>query len=169
MTTYIGTATSRVDGRAKVTGAAKYAAEFNAVGLAHASVVTSIIARGHITRIDTSAEGIVAQAGVPRAVAGWGTALTEDQVRSLKNFARRLVLAYDADAAGQAAAERLYEWEKRYDVDIAVADLPAGSDPADLARRDPDRLRAAVTEALRRPRRRRSPAPGQSGTPLRGR
>ncbi|MBV8160831.1 MAG: DNA primase [Acidimicrobiia bacterium] len=87
------------------------------------------------------------QAGVPRAVAGWGTALTEDQVRSLKNFARRLVLAYDADAAGQAAAERLYEWEKRYDVDIAVADLPAGSDPADLARRDPDRLRAAVTEA----------------------
>ena len=38
MTTYIGTATSRVDGRAKVTGAAKYAGEFNMAGLAHASV-----------------------------------------------------------------------------------------------------------------------------------
>src|SRR5581483_12017813 len=86
-------------------------------------------------------------AGVPRAVAGWGTALTEDQIRTLKNFARRLVLAYDADAAGQSAAERLYEWEKRYEVDIAVADLPPGSDPADLARSDPDRLRAAVEEA----------------------
>src|SRR5205823_503410 len=86
-------------------------------------------------------------AGVPRAVAGWGTALTEDQVRTLKNFARRLVLAYDADTAGQAAAERLYEWEKRYEVDIAVADLPPGSDPADLARNDPDRLRAAVEHA----------------------
>ena len=35
MTTYIGTATSRVDGRAKVTGAAKYAGEFNTAGLAH--------------------------------------------------------------------------------------------------------------------------------------
>src|SRR5436190_4191613 len=86
-------------------------------------------------------------AGLPRAVAGWGTALTEDQVRTLKNFARRLVLAYDADTAGQAAAERLYEWEKRYEVDIAVADLPPGSDPADLARNDPERLRAAVEQA----------------------
>src|SRR5437868_1174120 len=86
-------------------------------------------------------------AGLPRAVAGWGTALTEDQVRTLRNFARRLVLAYDADSAGQAAAERLYEWEKRYEVDIAVADLPTGSDPADVARSDPERLRSAVEHA----------------------
>jgi len=86
-------------------------------------------------------------AGLPRAVAGWGTALTEDQVRTLKNFAPRLVLAYDADTAGRAAAERLYEWEKRYEVDIAVADLPPGSDPADLARNEPERLRAAVENA----------------------
>jgi xanthine dehydrogenase YagR molybdenum-binding subunit len=44
MTTYIGTATSRVDGRLKVTGAAKYAGEYNTTGLAHASVVTSTVA-----------------------------------------------------------------------------------------------------------------------------
>jgi xanthine dehydrogenase YagR molybdenum-binding subunit len=54
MTTYIGTAVSRVDGRAKVTGAAKYAGEFNTAGLAHASVVTSTIAKGRIARIDAS-------------------------------------------------------------------------------------------------------------------
>jgi xanthine dehydrogenase YagR molybdenum-binding subunit len=54
MTTYIGTATSRVDGRAKVTGVAKYAGEFNTAGLAHASVVTSTIAKGRIGRIDVS-------------------------------------------------------------------------------------------------------------------
>jgi xanthine dehydrogenase YagR molybdenum-binding subunit len=54
MTTYIGTATSRVDGRAKVTGAAKYAGEFNIPGLAHASVVTSTIAKGRIAGIDAS-------------------------------------------------------------------------------------------------------------------
>jgi xanthine dehydrogenase YagR molybdenum-binding subunit len=54
MTTYIGTATSRVDGLAKVTGAAKYASEFNTADLAHASVVTTPIAKGRITRIDAS-------------------------------------------------------------------------------------------------------------------
>ena len=55
MAPYIGSATSRVDGIAKVTGAAKYAAEFNVPGLVHGSVVSSTIARGRITRIDTSA------------------------------------------------------------------------------------------------------------------
>jgi xanthine dehydrogenase YagR molybdenum-binding subunit len=63
MTTYIGTATSRVDGRAKVTGAAKYAGEFNTAGLAHASLVTSSIAKGRIVRIDASealsVEGVI--------------------------------------------------------------------------------------------------------------
>ena len=64
MTRYIGTSTSRVDGFAKVTGAAKYAAEFNARSLAYGSIVTSTIATGRIARIDPSAalrvEGVVA-------------------------------------------------------------------------------------------------------------
>jgi xanthine dehydrogenase YagR molybdenum-binding subunit len=51
---YIGTPTSRVDGRAKVTGEAKYAGEFNAPGLAYGSVVESTIPKGRITRIDAS-------------------------------------------------------------------------------------------------------------------
>ena len=54
MQKYIGTPTSRIDGRAKVTGEAKYAAEFNAPGLVHGSVVTSSIAKGRIVRIDAS-------------------------------------------------------------------------------------------------------------------
>jgi xanthine dehydrogenase YagR molybdenum-binding subunit len=52
--TYIGTPASRVDGRAKVTGAAKYAGEFNTKGLAYGSVVTSRIAKGRIVHIDAS-------------------------------------------------------------------------------------------------------------------
>jgi xanthine dehydrogenase YagR molybdenum-binding subunit len=52
---YIGTPISRADGRAKVTGAAKYAAEFNTPDLAYASLVSSTIAKGRILRIDTSA------------------------------------------------------------------------------------------------------------------
>jgi len=54
MTTYIGTPTSRIDGHAKVTGAAKYAAEFTAPGLVYGHIVTSTIAKGRITRIDVS-------------------------------------------------------------------------------------------------------------------
>jgi xanthine dehydrogenase YagR molybdenum-binding subunit len=58
-TAHIGTPTSRIDGRAKVTGAAKYAAEYNqpglalGPGLAYGYVVTSRIAKGRIARIDT--------------------------------------------------------------------------------------------------------------------
>jgi xanthine dehydrogenase YagR molybdenum-binding subunit len=52
--TYTGTATSRVDGRVKVTGEAKYAGEFNAGGLAYGSVIESSIPRGRIVRIDAS-------------------------------------------------------------------------------------------------------------------
>jgi xanthine dehydrogenase YagR molybdenum-binding subunit len=54
MVNYIGTATPRVDGRAKVTGEAKYAAEFNTGGLAYGSVIESTIPKGRIARIDTS-------------------------------------------------------------------------------------------------------------------
>src|SRR5690242_507425 len=52
-TAYIGQPASRVDAHAKVTGAAKYAAEYKTPALAHGVVVSSTIARGRITRIDT--------------------------------------------------------------------------------------------------------------------
>jgi len=88
-------------------------------------------------------------AGVPHAVATCGTAVTDDHLRTLANYSvRRVVLAYDADAAGQAVAERFYEWERSYGIDIAVAALPAGTDPGDLAQRDPEALKAAVQGAL---------------------
>jgi xanthine dehydrogenase YagR molybdenum-binding subunit len=51
---YIGTPTSRIDGHAKVTGAAKYAGEHNVDGLAYAAVVASTIAKGRVARFDLS-------------------------------------------------------------------------------------------------------------------
>ena len=86
-------------------------------------------------------------AGVPQAVATCGTALTEDHVKMLSRFTKRIVLAFDADAAGSAAAERIYNWESKYALDVHVADLPEGSDPDDLARSDPEDLRGRVEEA----------------------
>ncbi len=87
------------------------------------------------------------RAGVARAVATCGTALTEEHVRLLKRFANKVVLAFDADAAGQGAAERFYEWEKRYEVQVSVARFPAGKDPGELASSDPAALVEAVTHA----------------------
>src|SRR5688572_18151643 len=88
------------------------------------------------------------RAGVPRAVATCGTAFTEEHVRLIKRYASRVVLAFDADAAGQGAAERFYEWEQKYQVQVAVLRLPGGKDPGELAQRDPAALAAAVADAV---------------------
>lgn len=88
------------------------------------------------------------RAGVKRAVATCGTALTEQHVQILKRFASRVVLAFDADKAGQGAAERFYEWEQKYQVRVEVARFPDGKDPGDLSLTDPEALVAAIDTAL---------------------
>ena len=55
MSSYVGQPISRIDGRAKVTGQAKYAAEYNVPNLAFGVVVSSAIAKGRIAQIDTTA------------------------------------------------------------------------------------------------------------------
>jgi DNA primase len=87
------------------------------------------------------------RAGLPRAVATCGTAFTEDHVRLLKRYASRVVLAFDADNAGQGAAERFYEWEEKYQVEVSVAAFPPGKDPGELAQTDPAALKAALDAA----------------------
>jgi DNA primase len=87
-------------------------------------------------------------AGMPRAVATCGTALGEEHFKTMRNFAKRIVLAYDADGAGQSAAASVYQWERQHEVDVFVAHLPKGSDPAELAQIDPDALRKSVSEAV---------------------
>jgi DNA primase len=107
-------------------------------------------------------------AGCENVVASLGTALTEHQVLLLKRFAPRIVLALDADAAGQAATLRGLEvvqeagggdmvpmptasgvvrFEHRMDVDLAVATLPQGRDPDDVIQDDPDAWRALIARA----------------------
>jgi xanthine dehydrogenase YagR molybdenum-binding subunit len=54
ITTYTGQPLNRVDGRAKVTGSAKYAAEYNVPNLAYGVIVSSAIAKGRIINIDAS-------------------------------------------------------------------------------------------------------------------
>ncbi len=107
-----------------------------------------IIAQGEVVVCEGYTDVIGCfQAGVPWAVATCGTALAEEHFTLLRNFAKRIVLAYDADAAGQSATSRVYEWERKHEVDVVVADLPGGSDPGDLARTDPGGLARAIKEA----------------------
>ena len=107
-----------------------------------------IVAQGEVVICEGYTDVMAfALAGVPVAVATCGTALADEHFLTLKNLARKVTLAYDADAAGQAAAERCYQWEQRFEVQFQVADLPAGRDPADVFRDDPQQLVAAVKGA----------------------
>ena len=106
-----------------------------------------IVGRGQVVICEGYTDVMAfALAGAPNAVATCGTALADDHFQILKNLARKVVLAYDSDAAGQSAAEKWYGWEQRYEIQLEVADLPAGKDPADVWRDDP----AALLRALER-------------------
>ncbi|MFP3914861.1 MAG: DNA primase [Actinomycetota bacterium] len=74
------------------------------------------------------------RAGVPEAVATCGTALTDDHFDLLRRFGEQVVLAFDADDAGAEAARRTSELEApvRLDLDMRVAVMPDGGDPADI-------------------------------------
>jgi DNA primase len=78
------------------------------------------------------------QHGYSNVVASMGTALTERQVRLLKRFARDVVLALDADTAGQEATLRAIEYQEILGRDIRVAILPPGLDPDQAIRHQPE-------------------------------
>ena len=74
------------------------------------------------------------QAGIKTAVATCGTALGDGHFDLLRRFSDRIVLAFDSDEAGSRAALRGDELEApfRLDIDLRVATMPDGLDPADL-------------------------------------
>ncbi len=108
------------------------------------------------------------QCGFTNAVSPMGTALTEDQLRLLKRFTRRIVLALDADAAGEKATLRglelareamdhadelvfdargLLRHEARLQADVRVTTLPPGQDPDDVVLADPQEWDRVVKAA----------------------
>lgn len=108
------------------------------------------------------------QAGFENVVSPMGTALTEDQMRLLKRFTRRIVLALDPDAAGQKAVLRgldaarasmdreqelrfdargLLRHEARLQADLRVAGMPDGLDPDEIVQRDPAEWARLVEKA----------------------
>jgi len=76
------------------------------------------------------------EAGITNVVAPQGTAFTEGQARILKRFVNEVVLCFDADAAGQKAAERSLDALLQNDLIVRVAQMPVGADPDSLVRRE---------------------------------
>lgn len=75
------------------------------------------------------------EAGITNVVAPQGTAFTENQARILKRFVSEVVLCFDADAAGQKAAERSLDALLQNNLVVRVAEMPAGEDPDSMVRK----------------------------------
>jgi DNA primase len=91
----------------------------------------------------------VASGGRYIGVAPLGTSLTDEQARQLARIGRNPIVATDADIAGRVAAERDFWILTLYRLDPRYAQLPEGSDPADLlARHGPAALVATLDRAL---------------------
>jgi len=84
------------------------------------------------------------QAGVQNTVASSGTALTSPHIALIKRFTKNLVLAFDADSAGLAAARRAVGLALSEDMTVRIAKLKRGIDPADLVLESPEAWRSAV-------------------------
>jgi DNA primase len=98
----------------------------------------SSIARGAAAIVVEGYTDVIAlhEGGVPEAVATNGVALGESHFQQLKKFTERVILMLDSDAAGQGATERSFDVHHRLGIEVLVATLPAGRDPADVVRED---------------------------------
>ncbi len=74
------------------------------------------------------------ESGFRNVVAPQGTAFTPAQAQILRRFVERVILCFDADKAGQSAAEKSYIALTEADLDVLVATLPDGQDPDSIIR-----------------------------------
>jgi DNA primase len=84
------------------------------------------------------------QSGLPFAVALSGTALTPEHLSLLGRLSKRLVLALDADAAGLRSGLKSAHMALTAGFDVKVPVFPQGQDPADVAKENPELLKAAI-------------------------
>ena len=87
------------------------------------------------------------QAGVTHTVAVSGTALTNYHLELIKRFTNNVVMAFDGDAAGFKAAERAIKLGLELGLEMKVAELPTGQDPASVCQTNPELWQKAVNES----------------------
>lgn len=69
------------------------------------------------------------QYGIKNAVASLGTALTKNQAKLLKRYADKVIISYDADAAGQMATLRGLKILREVGLEVSIIKVPEGKDP----------------------------------------
>ncbi len=84
------------------------------------------------------------QAGYTNTVAVSGTAFTLHQAQLLERLSNKVVLALDSDKAGIAAMKRAADMLLRRGIDVKVAAMPDGADPADMILADPKSFKTAI-------------------------
>jgi DNA primase len=77
------------------------------------------------------------QHGIRNVVAPQGTAFTDPHARILKRIAKEVVICFDADRAGQDAAQRTINVLLKEDLQVRIARIPQGEDPDSLLRKNP--------------------------------
>lgn len=87
------------------------------------------------------------QGGVDNTVASSGTAFTQAHLERLKKLSKRIILAFDGDRAGQVAAEKSSELALLLGLEVKIAALPEGKDPAELAQHDPQSWKEVLRQA----------------------
>lgn len=88
------------------------------------------------------------QAGVPNTVAASGTAFTREHLERLKRFSSRIVLAFDGDAAGEKAMEKANGLGSFLGLEVKVANLPEGQDPAEVIEKNPEEWKNILRRSL---------------------
>jgi DNA primase len=88
------------------------------------------------------------QEGVNEAVASMGTAITEKQVNILKKLSHHLLLALDADTAGEEAVLRTVGYENILNAEMRVIILPEGKDPDEVIKEDIAQWQNLVNKAV---------------------
>src|SRR5438270_487294 len=106
--------------------------------------------RGRIVAVEGYTDVLALhQGGITESVAIMGTALTQEQLAELSRAAGTLYLALDADRSGQEAMLRAARGARERDVELLVAQMPDGADPAELVTREgPDAFERLLGGAL---------------------
>tara|TARA_Y100000310_G_scaffold62384_1_gene57694 strand:- start:4100 stop:5761 length:1662 start_codon:yes stop_codon:yes gene_type:complete len=87
------------------------------------------------------------QDGVKNVVASSGTALGNDQLKTLRRLSSQLILSFDSDEAGQLAAERSIDLALAQDFLVSILKVPGEKDPADFIKAQPGIISQLIKES----------------------
>lgn len=87
------------------------------------------------------------QAGVSNTVASSGTSITEEHLKKIQKLSNRIIIAYDSDNAGEKAALRAAEIALGLEMEVKIASLEEGEDPASIIEKNSEKWKGVLRGA----------------------